>query len=157
MKRVAAPAIVGLLFLAAPAFAQTTQNPPAQKPPAQDMPAKSQPSTPPPATSPSGQPAWYSHQGSEMRASKLIGTNVVNAANESIGEINDIVLDKDGKVAAIIIGVGGFLGMGEREVALSFESLRLSHDQNNNTVVTVNATKDQLKSAPEWRWETQKK
>lgn len=143
--KIAASAIAGLLLLTVPAFAQTTPNQPAQ------------PATPPPAASPSGQPAWYSHQAGEMRASKLIGTSVVNAANESIGDINEIVLDKDGKVAAVIIGVGGFLGMGEREVALSFESLRMTRDQNNNTVVTVNATKEQLKGAPEWRWDTQKK
>ena len=58
---------------------------------------------------------FYTHQPGEMRASKLIGTKVTNAANESVGEINDVVLAKDGKVAAVIIGVGGFLGMGERE------------------------------------------
>ena len=63
-----------------------------------------------------------------MRASKLIGTNVTNAANELVGEINDIVLGKDGKVAAVIVGVGGFLGIGEREVALSYGSLRFSKD-----------------------------
>ena len=79
------------------------------------------PTTPPPAASPSGQPMWYSHQADEMRASKLIGTKVVNTANETIGDINEIVLGKDGKVAAVIIGVGGFLGMGEREVAMNFE------------------------------------
>lgn len=59
-----------------------------------------------------------------MRASKLIGAAVRNDANESIGDINEIILDKDGKVAAVVVGVGGFLGMGEREVALEFKSLR---------------------------------
>ena len=88
-----------------------------------------------------------------MRTSKLIGTKVVNAANETIGDINEFVLGKDGKVAAVIIGVGGFLGMGEREVAVSFDSVRMNRDSSNNTVVTVNATKDQLKDAPVWRWE----
>jgi sporulation protein YlmC with PRC-barrel domain len=133
-------AIVGLaaaLLLAAPAFAQTA--------------------TPPPAASPSGQPMWYSHQADEMRASKLIGTKVINTANETIGDINEIVLGKDGKVAAVIVGVGGFLGMGEREVAMNFDSLRMSRDSSNNLVLTVNATKDVLKSAPEWRWDTTKK
>jgi sporulation protein YlmC with PRC-barrel domain len=96
---------------------------------------------------------WYSHQTNEMRASKLIGTNVVNTANETIGEINDIVLDKDGKVAAVIIGVGGFLGIGERDVAVNFHSIRASHDQNNKLVLTMNATKDTLKGAPAWKWE----
>jgi sporulation protein YlmC with PRC-barrel domain len=114
-------------------------------------------STPPPAASPSGQPMWYSHQADEMRASKLIGTKVVNTANETIGDINEIVLSKDGKVAAVIVGVGGFLGMGEREVAMNFESIRMSRDQNNNLVLTANATKDTLKDAPAWRWDTAKK
>jgi hypothetical protein len=112
--------------------------------------------SPPPAASPTGQPMWYSHQPDETRASKLIGTKVVNAANETIGDINEIVLGKDGKVAAMIIGVGGFLGMGEREVAVNFESLRMSRDSSGNLVLAVNATKDQLKGAPEWRWDTRK-
>jgi hypothetical protein len=121
------------LLLAAPAFAQTA-TPPV--------------STPPPAASPSGQPMWYSHQADETRASKLIGTKVVNTANETIGDINEIVLGKDGKVAAVIIGVGGFLGIGEREVAMNFDSIRMSRDSSNNLVLTVNATKDALKGAP---------
>ena len=136
--------VSALLLAASPlALAQTT-SPPA-------------PQTPPAATTPSGEPVWYSHQADEMRASKLIGTKVVNTANETIGDINEIVLAKDGKVAAVIIGVGGFLGMGEREVAMDFKSIRMSRDQNNNLVLTVNATKDALKNAPEWRWDTIKK
>jgi sporulation protein YlmC with PRC-barrel domain len=99
---------------------------------------------------------WYSPQPDQMRASKLIGTGVVNTANERVGEINEVVLGKDGKVAAIIIGVGGFLGIGEREVAVNYDSLRMNRDSNNNLVVTVNATKDTLKAAPAWRWDTSK-
>lgn len=89
-----------------------------------------------------------------MRASKLIGMKVTNAANESVGEINDVVLAKDGKVAAVIIGVGGFLGMGERDVAISYGGLKFAKDSNGRDVVTVNATKDQLKAAPAWKWES---
>jgi sporulation protein YlmC with PRC-barrel domain len=141
--RSSALALTALLLSAAmPASAQTTTAPP---------------STPPPAASPSGQPMWYSHQADEMRASKLIGTKVVNAANETIGDVNEVVLAKDGKVAAVVIGVGGFLGMGEREVAMGFDSVRMSRDSSNNLVLTVNATKDGLKAAPEWRWDTTKK
>lgn len=109
------------------------------------------PSAPPTAGSPT-RPQWYSHQAGEMRASKLIGTAVNNDAGERIGDINEIVLSKDGRVAAVVIGAGGFLGMGEREVAVAFESLRLTQDSNNNTVVTLNATKESLRAAPEWRW-----
>ena len=119
--------------------------------------AQTAPATPPAATTPSGEVIWYSHQAEEVRASKLIGTKVVNAANESIGDINEVVLGKDGKVAALIIGVGGFLGMGEREVAVSFSSLQMRRDQNNNLQLVVNATKDVLKNAPAWRWDATKR
>jgi hypothetical protein len=72
---------------------------------------------------------------------------------------NELVIDKDGKVAAVVIGVGGFLGIGEREVALDFKSLNIKYDPNamtesGATIITVNATKDSLKSAPAWTWRT---
>ena len=83
---------------------------------------------------------WYSRQAEEVRASKLIGTRVVNAAKETVGDVNEIVLTKDGKVAAVVLGVGGFLGMGEREVAVNFNSIQMSRDQNNNLVLTVDTS-----------------
>ena len=64
------------------------------------------------------------------------------------------MLDKDGKVAAVIVGVGGFLGMGEREVAISYGGLKIARGSNNRDVITVNATKDQLKAAPAWKWDS---
>jgi sporulation protein YlmC with PRC-barrel domain len=58
------------------------------------------------------------------RASKLAGVKVYNDANEKIGEINDVFLDRSGKVANVIVGVGGFLGLGERYVAVAFDKLK---------------------------------
>ena len=92
-----------------------------------------------------------------MRASKLVGMNVKNQANETIGEINELILDKDGKVAAVVIGVGGFLGIGQREVALDYKSLNIKYDPNamtdaGATTVMVNATKESLTNAPAWTW-----
>ena len=75
-------AALALMLMAPAAFAQGTTTAP-DRTPAQVNPA------------PGAQP-WYTHQGSEMRASKLIGTNVRNDAGESIGEINEVVLDKAG-------------------------------------------------------------
>jgi sporulation protein YlmC with PRC-barrel domain len=86
-----------------------------------------------------------------MRASKLIGADVRNTANEDVGEVNEVILDKNGKVAAVVLGVGGFLGMGEREVAVEFKSLRFAEKDDTPTVM-IDATKDTLKSAPEWKW-----
>ena len=127
----------------------------AQTPPSPNAQVKTPPSpnaqvqTPP---SPNAQAQWYSRQGNEIRASKLIGTTVQNDANKSIGKINEVVLGKDGKVAAVVVGVGGFLGMGEREVAMSYESLCLAQDSNGKFRVVFNATKDPLKAAPAWTW-----
>ena len=111
--------------------------------------AQTTPSPSTPAPGASTQPQWYSSQSGEIRASKLIGASVKNDAGERIGAINELVLSKDGKV---VIGVGGFLGIGEREVALSLEAIRLKQDANDNTLVTVAATKDSLKAAPGWPW-----
>ena len=63
------------------------------------------------------------HRDGEWRASKLVGLNVYNEANEKIGDINEVILDKSGKVANVILGVGGFLGMGEHYVAVAFDKL----------------------------------
>src|SRR4029450_10845826 len=58
------------------------------------------------------------------RASKLIGVNVYNEGNEKLGDVNELILDKSGKIAAVVIGVGGFLGMGEHDIAVSMDKLK---------------------------------
>jgi sporulation protein YlmC with PRC-barrel domain len=64
------------------------------------------------------------HKEGEWRASKVVGVNVYNEANEKIGDINDVILDRTGKVASVILAVGGFLGMGEHYVAVTFDKLK---------------------------------
>jgi sporulation protein YlmC with PRC-barrel domain len=64
------------------------------------------------------------HQEGEWRASKLTGVSVYNDSNEKIGDINDVILDKSGKATNVILGVGGFLGMGEHYVAVTFYQLK---------------------------------
>ena len=68
--------------------------------------------------------AAAAHREGEWRASKLVGVDVYNEANEKIGDISEIILDKSGKVANVIIGVGGFLGMGEHYVAVGYDKLK---------------------------------
>ena len=58
------------------------------------------------------------------RASKLMGLNVYNEANEKLGDINELLVDKNGKINAVVIGIGGFLGMGEHDIAVSMEKLK---------------------------------
>ncbi|EIM25572.1 PRC-barrel domain-containing protein [Microvirga lotononidis] len=68
-------------------------------------------------------------QSSQIMASDLIGTRVVSANNESIGDVNDVILDRNGRVMAAVVGVGGFLGIGEKNVAVPFDSLEFMSAQ----------------------------
>jgi sporulation protein YlmC with PRC-barrel domain len=72
-------------------------------------------------------PTDSSMQGN-WRASKVVGLNVYNDQNESIGSINDLLMDKSGNVKAAVISVGGFLGVGSRLVALPYEKLKFSNE-----------------------------
>lgn len=105
----------GLAMAAAPAIGQTPSTPSSSTPPATSAaPANTGTAVTSQALMTSG--SW--------RASKLIGLDVYNQSNEKLGDINELILDKDGKVAAVIIGVGGFLGVGERDIAVSLGELR---------------------------------
>jgi sporulation protein YlmC with PRC-barrel domain len=86
----------------------------------------------------------------QIMASDLIGTRVVSANNESIGDINDVIVDRNGQVMAAVVGVGGFLGIGEKDVAVPFKSLEFMSSQQaqamdnsksgNNNVNTTGST-----------------
>ena len=89
----------------------------------------------------------------QISASALLNENVVNAANETIGDVNDVLLDKNGKVASVIVGVGGFLGMGEKNVALDFDQLKFTNN-GNDLIVTSDATKETLQAAPAYDMKT---
>ena len=117
----------------------------------------------------------------EYRASKLVGVNIYNSDNQSIGEVSDLVVDKDGAVQAVVIGVGGFLGIGEKSVALPYKAIKWedkaaassSVGMSTNTGTgaapqppaapdvtvrdypdhgTLDMTKDQLKAAPDFKY-----
>jgi len=78
----------------------------------------------------------------------LVGTTVYGANDENIGEINDVVLAQDGKVDAVIIDVGGFLGIGEKSVAVGYDKLSFMADKNGKKYLYTPFTKDQLKAQP---------
>jgi len=60
------------------------------------------------------------------RASRVVGLSVYNDNNESVGSINELVMDKSGSIKAVVIGVGGFLGVGEHLVAVPFEKMKFA-------------------------------
>lgn len=82
-------------------------------------------------------------------AKQLLGTDVKNAENEKVGEVQAVQLDSAGKVRNLIVGVGGFMGLGERAVAV--EPSALSVADNGDTLRTT-LTKDQLKAMPEYEY-----
>ena len=130
------------VVLAAPAFAQTAT------PPAATAPAASQSSN----ASPSAGGAGFvsNQQTTETRASKLIGATVYGSDNASIGEISELMVANDGKINAAVIGVGGFLGVGAKSVAVPFDKLNVSRKPDTGAIdkITVSFSKDELKNAP---------
>ena len=78
------------------------------------------------------------------RASKVIGSNVLNDANETIGKIDDLLVTRDGKEPYAVLSVGGFLGMGTRMVIVRYDSLKFA----DNKIVLPGGTKDGLKMLP---------
>lgn len=83
--------------------------------------------------------------------SLFVGQAVTNQAGQSIGDINDLLFDKTGRISTAVIGVGGFLGMGEKSVAIPFSSLSFSADATGKRAVIIPFTKEQLQSAPSFQ------
>ena len=87
---------------------------------------------------------------SQLTADNLIGLDVRNPQDEKVGEIEDLVLDSDMKVVGVVVSVGGFLGMGKHDVALTRDQVEIGMKENER-VATVSMTKEQLKAAPEFK------
>jgi sporulation protein YlmC with PRC-barrel domain len=81
--------------------------------------------------------------------------SVYDPSDNKIGGIDDVLIDKEGLVTALIIGVGGFLGMGEKNVAVPFSDVRGS-EKNNKWYLVLNTTKDALKGAPGFTYDKTK-
>jgi len=93
----------------------------------------------------------------EMFSSKLKGLTVTNQKDETVGEITDLAI-KNHDIDALILSVGGFLGMGEHYVAVSPSSVNIRYDQKNNKwLASMNTTKDAMKAAPEFKYPTASK
>lgn len=164
LKKHMAACLVVTAFAAAPALAQTSPTPsaPTDRPTASGTGTTSSgsPAMQPGSASPSAGSSASMNQGgaaqgqfmtqmqaNQMTASDLIGTRVVSANNESIGDINDVIVDRNGQVMAAVVGVGGFLGIGEKDVAVPFNSLEFANAQQaqamdgaNNSVTTTGST-----------------
>jgi sporulation protein YlmC with PRC-barrel domain len=149
-RLLASAAIV--MALSAPAWSQTT-------PPANDTPPTSVPgapvnnmpsATPAPSKSPStaavpSPDSVISQQkADELRANTLIGMRVINSEQENLGKINDLLFNDQGSIQAAVVSVGGFLGIGDKLVAVPWSNVKLDSDDRSATLAM---TKEQLKQA----------
>lgn len=162
-KLMSAAALSALLaFSASSAFAQETSPSASPTPSEQRMPNATPSPAPTPSMTDPASPAraggaFASNQAAdEWRSSKLVGMTVYNKANDKIGSINDLVMGPDGKISHAVIGVGGFLGMGEKLVGISFGDLQLNRDTDGKTHVIVDSTKEALENAPDYKYHDMK-
>jgi len=88
----------------------------------------------------------------QVSANTYIGQAVYNGTNESIGNVNDLIMKKDGGLVAAVIGVGGFLGIGEKNVAVPMEKITVAQNTTDGSVkLTTTETAETLKAAPEFK------
>lgn len=88
----------------------------------------------------------------QISAKTYMGQSVYNGQNESIGSINDLILQKQGGVVAAVVGVGGFLGLGQKNVAVPFDKISATQNAQDGTMkLTTTETADTLKAAPEFK------
>jgi sporulation protein YlmC with PRC-barrel domain len=137
--------LIAALALPVSAFAQTTAAPSSAAAPHATAPAATSPAAAPHAAAPAAAPATAQAsrhmRDDQIRASKLIGASVYDPNDQKIGAVDELVLNPDGKVADVVIGVGGFLGAGEKRVAVPMADLK----RGKNDHFVLAATKDSLK------------
>jgi PRC-barrel domain len=125
---------------AADAPATTTDEPPNNAPPAPPTPT---PQPPAQQTPPASVTVLNRHE-----VQGVLGREVLSAANENMGRIVDVLVDRDGKVRAAIIDFGGFLGVGSRKIAVDWDALHFPFPDKPDERVTLDLTRDQVNAAP---------
>ncbi|NIY72106.1 hypothetical protein HCZ30_06620 [Marivivens donghaensis] len=89
--------------------------------------------------------------GGDFSAEELIDADVVNAENDTVSSIDDLILNEDGSIQAVIMDVGGFLGIGEKSVEVSYDELTILKQEDGEDIkVYMNTTEDALNSMPEY-------
>jgi len=154
-------------------LAQTSQTPPVSQPvetmPSTTAPSNTAPGTmnqaprvPSTGTTAAGSAISFMTQqtGDQWLVTNFVNRSVYGQDGASIGDINDLLIDKNGSIQAVIVGVGGFLGIGEKDVALPFTAIELMRDpaatsEDRSVRLTVRATREDLRAAPafvEYDW-----
>lgn len=132
------------------AIAQTS--PPAPSSPPQAPPAQSQPGGMRTVDAATAKLTFYAVQPTDMPLSNLYDLDVYNQQNENVGEIEDVIVDDGKTIKAVVLGVGGFLGIGERYVAVDPSSIVITR-QGDTMRAVINSTREELRNAPEFKFE----
>jgi hypothetical protein len=156
-KRLVASFAIGFSALAAvPAGASDEPGaPPADNPPPAAHQQNAAPPTPapPPAPKEPVPPASVTIIGAGD-AHGVLGRDVRSAANEDMGHIVDVIVDRAGSVRAAVIDFGGFLGVGSRKIVVDWKALRFGAVADKGDSISLELTKDQVKAAPEYKEDT---
>ncbi|MDH7804092.1 MULTISPECIES: PRC-barrel domain-containing protein [unclassified Rhizobium] len=153
-------ALMGATAFAPLAIAQGTTQPAPASPGAQTEPA-TPPATPMAPVAPSANDsaaattggAYLTQQGeAQISANDYIGKSVYTAADESIGSVTNLIMEEDGGLVAAVIGVGGFLGIGAKDVAVPMDKVTMTRNAQDGTIrLTTTETAETLKAAPEFK------
>ncbi|MHC2436556.1 PRC-barrel domain-containing protein [Bradyrhizobium sp. USDA 4451] len=123
------------------------------------------PPSPPAAQAPPAAPAAPKEQAKESPppsvtvigardAHGILGRDVRSSANEDMGRIVDVIVDRDGKVRAAVIDFGGFLGVGSRKIVVDWNALRFAGVSSKSDSITLDLNKQQVSAAPEYKEDT---
>jgi sporulation protein YlmC with PRC-barrel domain len=140
------------LMIGAAAAEGTPPSPAPSPPAATPAPSSSAPSSSMSSTAPSASSAKFvnSQRSDQFLASKFKGTDVLGTDDQKIGDVSDILFDKAGKIEAYVVSVGGFLGIGAKDVAMApgaFQLVAGDKSKNESDKLKVAMTKDELKQA----------
>jgi len=150
LKKLMITTAIGGLMIGS-AFAAEDMKSPSPAPAAKST-EMTQPSSSASTASPSATSAKFvnSQRQDQFLASKFKGTDVIGADDKKIGDVSDILFDKDGKIEAYVVGVGGFLGIGAKDVALApnaFQIVPGDKSKNESDKLRLSMTQDELKQA----------
>jgi PRC-barrel domain protein len=120
---------------------------------AADDPTAPQPAKPPAAQKEPAPPPSVTVIGARD-AHGILGRDVRSAANEDMGRIVDVIVDREGTVRAAVIDFGGFLGVGSRKIVVDWNALHFGQVANKSDSITLELTKDQVSAAPEYKEDT---
>jgi sporulation protein YlmC with PRC-barrel domain len=170
MNKLASAAVL-LLFFSAGALAQPPSETPPPSAPEDAKPEAAPPAPPPPEAMQPGQPSPETAQpspsapkgtetmtaapGESVSVTEYYKQNVSDTSDNSIGEVSDVLLDKDGRVTAVIVSAGGFLGLGAKYVSVPFTVLRVT-EKDGKRYLTMDTTKDALMTAPGYQYDKTK-